>query len=74
MHPSKGGRFLDMKVFLTLLHLLLLQLILVVSVLAAMTTLMLHMEVATAPAVSNYDHSMANFPVTGIGSISTFDR
>ena len=72
MHPSKGGRFLDMKVLLTLLHLLLLQLILVVSVLAAM--LMLHMEVATAPAVSNYDHSMANFPVTGIGSISTFDR
>ena len=39
MHPSKGGRFFDMKVVSTMLHLLLLLLNLVVSILIADTTL-----------------------------------
>ena len=39
MHPSKGGRFFDMKVVSTMLHLLLLLLILVESLLVAGTTL-----------------------------------
>ncbi len=41
MHPSKGGRFFDMKVVSTLFHLLLLLLNLVVSILVADTTLIM---------------------------------
>lgn len=61
MHPSKGGRFFDMKVLSSLLHLLLLQLILVMSLLAPGATLVMLRDerfrhIATAHAVDNHDH------------------
>lgn len=41
MHPSKGGRFIDMKVASIMLHLLLLLLIWVVSLVAAGTAVVM---------------------------------